>query len=188
MENKIINLDYKITLPMQKLVDEFNHLYNRMNFKISLVPGSELQILECSMLLNNSADVQLLTQLVNKLKATGIYFDIMANHESQWCYVYRNPNFPQLIQDVWKVNPKITAAQLLKSDICEYAWQYGIRYNQTCCYVSTIMTDDVLVNKETVPNGAIKNYSFCLNIIATDIDPNYDQIVFILKKAENYLY
>ena len=184
MENKIINLEYcNISTPMQKLVDEFNHLYNRMNFTI--VPGSNLQTLECSMILNNTTDVQLLTHLVNKLKTTNIGFDIRSNQET--FYIYRKPNFPQLIQDAWKVNHKITATQLLKSDICEYEYQHGIRYNKTCCYVSTIMTNDVLVNKETIPNG-IKNYSFCLNIMVDDIEPNYDSIVFILKTAETYLY
>ncbi len=160
-----------------------------------------METIVCTMTLNNEADVNLLMLLTEQLNVTmggrGNKLNpltIITNHKIEKkvtsYYVYKKSNFNQLLDDVTKMNNKITAERLLESNICEYDYYEGYRYNKTCTYMTNFVTDDELIETHfhTIQKiVGINNYAFKLEIIGTDIEPNFDLIVNIIRTAEEYL-
>ena len=155
----------------------------------------------CTMTLNNKTDVQLLMNLAyqlnitmggrgNKLNPLTITPINKIEKVVDEYYIYKKSNFKQLLEDCWKINNQLTEERLLRSDICEYDYYNGYKYNKTCTYMTNFLTNDALVDSKTITTNkivGIDQYTFKLKIIGTDIMPNFDLIVKLIKTAEQYL-
>ena len=62
-------------------------------------------------------------------------------------YIYKKSNFKQLLEDCWKINNQLTEERLLRSDLCEYDYYNGYKYNKICTYMTNFMTNNELVRK-----------------------------------------
>jgi len=140
------------------------------------------ETLICTMKLNSNLNVeefnnlasQLNVTLGNKLKPLSIQKHY--KYETKTFYICKNPGFDE-------------ALQVLIPYLTEDLFISKLNDNDSLCYISDVLTDNVLKIKEVIVENLneIDFYTFKLEIIATDIEPNFNLIIELLQKAEHYL-
>ena len=197
--NHLYNLfNFSVELVPAGYYSPDNGIYGYQGFRPTLSPAARrdyfpesIETLKCSMILNCIDGLEDLASQIkitiggrNTLKP----LTIVNNYGQTAYYIYKKP-LEKILEYARLINNQFTEDQLLKSDICQYDFSYGFKYNKTCCYVSVedLHLPNELLKIKYMDNNSVKNYTVTLEIIGTNIEPNHDIIIKLLKTAEQYL-